>query len=108
MLTSAAASGVAALAWGQAPELMIAALIVWGIAVIPDSALFSSMVADAAPPERVGSIMTLQTAIGFLLTAGTVQAVPILAGMLGWPTVMLIMGLGPALGFLAMRALWRL
>ena len=64
-----------------------------------------SIVADASPPERADSIMTLQTAVGFLLTAVTVQATPLAAAWLGWPAVLAIMGVGPALGVLAMRAL---
>ena len=60
-------------------------MLIWGAAVIPDSAQFSALVADAAPPERAGSLMTLQTALGFTLTFFTVQAVPAVAAALGWP-----------------------
>ncbi|HUS52538.1 MAG TPA: MFS transporter [Thermohalobaculum sp.] len=86
---------------------MMAALIVWGIAIIPDSALYSTLVADAAPPERAGSLLTLQTALGFLLTAMTVQAAPALAAQIGWPWVLMIMSLGPAIGIRAMQLLMR-
>ncbi|MEM9145111.1 MAG: MFS transporter, partial [Pseudomonadota bacterium] len=68
-------------------------------------ALYSTMVADAAPPERAGSLMTLQTSIGFLLTAVTVQATPIAAGALGWPLALALLAIGPALGIAAMRRL---
>ncbi len=102
-----AASGLlavfAALAFGGPVWLAMLALILWGIMVIPDSALFSSMVADAAPPERAGSIMTLQNAIGFLLTSATVQMTPLLADWLGWAPVLALMALGPAVGVWAMR-----
>ncbi len=98
---------VAALSYGGPVWLMMAVLILWGILVIPDSALFSSLVADAAPPERAGSIMTLQNALGFLLTAFTVQLVPIAAGWVGWPVVLALMAVGPILGVAAMRALIR-
>jgi sugar phosphate permease len=86
----------------------MALLIVWGILVVPDSALFSALVADAAPPERAGSLMTLQTSIGFLLTAVTVQTTPFVADWIGWPWVLAIMSIGPALGVWAMLALMRL
>ncbi len=65
-----------ALAFHGPVWLFAALVLVWGLAVIPDSAQFSALVADAAPPERAGSLMTLQTALGFLLTFFTVQAVP--------------------------------
>lgn len=87
--------------WGLTAGLFI----LWGIAVIPDSAQFSALVADAAPPELAGSLMTLQTALGFLLTFGTVQLAPVLAGALGWQAVLAALALGPAMGIWAM---WRL
>ena len=95
---------IAALSFGGPVWLAMSVLIVWGILVVPDSALFSSLVADAAPPERAGSIMTLQNALGFLLTAGTVQATPVLAASFGWAWLLALLAVGPALGVLAMRA----
>lgn len=104
---SAAAAVATAFAWGGPPWLVMTLLIVWGVLVVPDSPLFSALVADAAPPERAGSLMTLQTSIGFLLTAVTVQATPVVVEGVGWPVVLAAMGLGPILGVLAMRALMR-
>ena len=104
---SAVASVIAAAGYGGPVWLVMAMLIVWGVLVVPDSPLFSALVADAAPPERAGSLMTLQTSIGFLLTAVTVQATPFAAEALGWPLVLGLMGVGPVLGVLAMRALIR-
>jgi hypothetical protein len=81
--------------------------VVWGIAVIPDSAQFSAIVADASPPHLAGSLLTFQTALGFGLTILTVQAVPWLASLFGWPTVLACLAAGPALGILAMLPLRR-
>ena len=108
MVLSCGSALVASLTYGGSAWIMIAVMIVWGLTVVPDSALFSTLVADAAPPERVGSIMTIQTAIGFLLTAVTVQLTPIAAEAFGWPIVLAIMAIGPALGVSAMRTLIRL
>ena len=108
MALSCGSALLASVAYGGPAWIMIVVLIVWGLTVVPDSALFSTLVADAAPPERVGSIMTIQTAIGFLLTAVTVQLTPIAAAALGWPVVLAIMAIGPALGVLAMRALMQM
>ena len=87
--------------WGLTAWLFV----LWGIAVIPDSAQFSALVADAAPPELAGSLMTLQTALGFLLTFGTVQLAPVLAAEVGWQAVLAALALGPALGIAAIWAL---
>ena len=73
----------------------------------PPRALYAAPGADAAPPERAGSLLTLQNALGFLLTAMTVQIAPALAALIGWPWVLAIMSLGPALGIRAMRLLMR-
>lgn len=76
--------------------------IVWGITIVPDSAQFSALVADASPPELAGSLMTFQTALGFLLTFVTVQLAPVLADHVGWQATLAVMAAGPALGILAM------
>jgi hypothetical protein len=107
MMASGAAALAAALAFGGPAWLVGAVLIIWGIAIVPDSAQFSALVADYAPPERAGSLMTLQTAIGFALTAVTVQLTPLAAAAWGWPAVLAVMAIGPAAGVLAMRALMR-
>ncbi|MBL4893060.1 MAG: hypothetical protein JKX91_14815 [Rhizobiaceae bacterium] len=77
----------------------------WGITIIPDSAQFSALVADASPPDQVGSLMTFQTALGFALTFVTVQITPNLAEMFGWPTVLAGLAIGPAFGIIAMMRL---
>jgi MFS family permease len=108
LVASGCAALLSALLHGGPVWPMLAVLVFWGIAIIPDSALYSTLVADAAPPERAGSLLTLQTALGFLLTAFTVQAAPAAAAVVGWPWVLAVMALGPALGVRAMRALVRL
>ena len=57
--------------------------------------------------RRPGSLLTLQTALGFTLTIFTVQAVPLAAAALGWPLVLALLAIGPALGILAMLPLRR-
>jgi len=108
-VTAMAVSGTAALAtaWslgGPIPLTIVAALI-WGAVVIPDSAQFSALVADAAPPERTGSLLALQTALGFALTTVTVQLAPLVAERTGWALLLAVLAVGPVLGILAMRPL---
>jgi MFS family permease len=102
-------SGLAGLAtaatFGGPVGLTLALILVWGLAVVPDSAQFSALVADAAPPHLAGSLLTLQTALGFTLTIATVQATPILAAAIGWPAVLAILAIGPVLGIVAMAPL---
>ena len=107
LIASGGAALASALLYGGPAWPMMVVLIVWGIAIIPDSALYSTLVADAAPPERAGSLLTIQNALGFLLTAMTVQIAPALAALIGWPWVLAIMSLGPAVGIRAMQLLMR-
>ena len=103
LVASGGAALVSGLLYGGPVWAIMLVLVVWGIAIIPDSALYSTLVADAAPPERAGSLLTLQTALGFLLTAFTVQVAPAVAALVGWPWVLAVMALGPALGIRAMQ-----
>ncbi len=102
-----AASGTcaiaAALLHGGPVWLSLAIIILWGAAVIPDSAQFSAMIADAAPPEIAGSLMTMQTALGFTLTIITVQLTPLVAAGIGWPATLALMAVGPVVGIAALR-----
>ena len=106
-----AASAVCALAMGwllHAPlAVALAVALVWGFAVVADSAQFSAIVTEVAPPHAVGTALTLQTALGFLLTSVTIAAVPYLREMAGWPLAFGILALGPLAGIAAMRRLER-
>ena len=94
-----------ALTFGGAIWLTIAIAILWGVFIIPDSAQFSALVADHAPAEKAGSLMTFQTALGFTLTTITVQLTPLIVAKIGWPLLMASLALGPAFGIYSM---WKL
>ncbi len=97
-----------ALTFGGPPWITFVAVVIWGIAIIPDSPQFSALVADGSPPEIAGSLMTFQTAIGFALTIFTVQITPYVVQWTSWPTVMIIMAIGPLFGIYFMRKLEQL
>lgn len=104
LIGSLASAVLAAVSFDAAPGLFMVALILWGITVIPDSPQFSALVADAAPPERAGSLLTFQIAIGFTISAITVQVTPTLAEAFGWPVACLVLGAGPLAGLLGLRS----
>lgn len=105
MAVSAAAGLGTALGFGGAPLLVAALLVLWGGSIVADSAQFSSLVADNAPRESAGSLMALQTALGFALSAVTVQALPGFAVLAGWPLALAALAIGPVLGAVAMARL---
>lgn len=81
---------------------------IWGFFVVADSAQFSALVTEVAPSEAVGTALTLQTSLGFLLTMVTIQGLPVLTDLLGWAGGFPFLALGPAMGILAMVRLRRL
>jgi len=105
MVVSGACALFTAIVFGGPVWLFFLIAVLWGASISPDSPQFSALVADNAPPHQAGSLMTLQTALGFALTFFTVQATPVLAEMWGWPPVIAIMALGPAFGIYAMARL---
>lgn len=107
MVISGVFAVATALSFGGAVWVTLILAIIWGIAVIPDSAQFSAIVADHAPAEVSGSLLTLQTALGFTLTIATVQLTPIAVTYFGWPIVLALLGLGPLVGIVAMWPLRR-
>ncbi|MEM5581411.1 MFS transporter [Roseibium sp. AS2] len=108
MAVSGTAALASALAFGGPVWLTILCVLIWGAAILPDSAQFSALVADYAPPDQAGSLMTFQTALGFALTFFTVQLTPLGAELIGWPGVFALMAIGPALGIIGMARLKRL
>ncbi len=108
MAVSGSAALATAVSFGGPVWLTFVFVMIWGLAIVPDSAQFSALVADAAPADQAGSLLSLQTALGFTLTIGTVQATPVLADIFGWPAIMALMAAGPAYGIIAMARLRRL
>jgi MFS family permease len=90
------------------PTLVVAVAVVWGFAVVADSAQFSALVTELAPPHAVGTALTLQTSLGFLLTMASIQLVPRLVDLVGWRWAFVALAIGPMLGIAAMRRLRRL
>ena len=106
VVSGACALGVG-LVYGSPLWILVPVLLVWGMAVIADSAQFSAAVSELAPAAYVGTALTLQTSLGFLLTAATIYLVPRAAQLMGWQWSMSVLAIGPALGVWAMQALRR-
>ncbi|HXH12462.1 MAG TPA: MFS transporter [Alphaproteobacteria bacterium] len=86
------------------PGVLTALCLVWGFAVVADSAQFSAAVSELVDPRYVGTALTVQTSLGFMLTLLTIQAIPPLVDAVGWEYVFMILALGPAFGAWSM---WR-
>ncbi|MGH2694828.1 MAG: MFS transporter [Actinomycetota bacterium] len=104
-------SGACALAigllLGTSEWLVLLVGLVWGLAVVADSAQFSTMVTELADQAYVGTALTLQLAVGFTLTVATIWLIPELEDAVGWRWAFAFLAPGPALGVLAIAALKR-
>ena len=107
MLASAACAALTLLVYGGPPILLFALVMVWGFAVVADSAQFSALVSEHAPPDHIGTALTLQTCVGFLLTMVTIELLPRLAAATSWQWASLLLVPGPLLGAYAMARLRR-
>ena len=108
MRVSASSCVLAALVFGLSPWVVAPVLLVWGMSVIADSGLFSSCIADVVDPRYVGTALTTQTAIGFLLTVLTINAVPWVVDLAGWRVAVALLAVGPVAGAVAMARLHRM
>jgi sugar phosphate permease len=88
--------------------LLLPLVLVWGFFVVSDSAQFSSMVTEVAPADAVGTALTLQTSLGYLISLSTIYAVPRIVEGPGWPWAFCALAIGPALGIVAIRRFARL
>jgi MFS family permease len=93
--------------FGASALVVIPLMVLWGTAVVADSAQFSVIVTEVTRSEVRGTALTLQTALGFLLTLVTIRLTPGIADAFGWRWSFLWLGLGPAVGLWAMAALRR-
>jgi MFS family permease len=107
MAASAACAALTAIVFGASPFWFFVLAAVWGGAVVADSAQFSALVSEHSPREHVGTALTLQTCLGFLLTMVTIEALPRFAAAAGWRWAALLLVPGPVLGIWAMRGFLR-
>jgi MFS family permease len=93
--------------YGGNPLVLVAVCLVWGFAIVADSAQFSAAVSELCRAEYIGTALTLQTSLGFLLTLVTIRMVPPLERWFGWKWAFAFLAIGPAVGVWAMYRLRR-
>ncbi len=93
------------LTFGHALWIVAIVSLLWGFFVIADSAQFSVLVTESVPSHAVGTALTVQTCLGFLLTMVSIQLIPPLQQVLGWRWAFAVLSLGPVFGIAAIRRL---
>ncbi|WP_049906765.1 MFS transporter [Halorubrum tebenquichense] len=107
MVISGSATVLAGIVFGAPVWLVTPFVLLWGFVIVADSAQFSAAVTELADPNYVGSALTLQTALGFLLTIGSIQLTPAVAEIVGWRWAFAPLVVGPLLGTISMILLRR-
>ena len=108
MAVSGFCSATVGLFYGKLPFLVIAICVLWGISVVADSAQFSASVTELSDPSLTGTMLTIQTSLGFLITLITTHLIPALVGTFGWRYAFVPLALGPLVGISAMAKLRQL
>jgi len=107
MAISGTCAATVGLLYGGQTWALTAVCIVWGISIVADSAQFSASIAELSPPPWVGTMLSLQTALGFTLTLITIHLMPYFVERLSWRYAFIPLAIGPAWGIIAMVLLRR-
>lgn len=91
--------------FGGDPWLLLALCLVWGMSIVADSAQFSASITELSERDLVGTMLTIQTCIGFLLTLASIHLIPWMVELVGWRYAFAILALGPVIGIVAMARL---
>ena len=84
-------------------SVIILLLLIWGVAVIADSPMFSTLVAGAAMPATKGTALTIVNCIGFAITIVSIQLLSAATISTSSPLVFGILAIGPVLGLITIR-----
>jgi MFS family permease len=105
MALSGSCALIAGFLFGGAIWPLFALCVVWGVSVVANSPQFSASTAELSEPGYVGTMLTVQTSMGFLLTLVTIHLIPVVVDLVGWKFAFVILVPGPVIGIVAM---WRL
>lgn len=77
-------------------------LFIWGLSVIADSPLFSTLVAQNAPEESRGTSLTIVNCIGFSITIFSIQFINLLSDKINAQYMYMLLAIGPILGLITL------
>ena len=105
MTVSGTCAVLVGLLFGASPVLLVLLCLIWGISIVADSAQFSTCIIELSPKNMVGTMLTIQTSVGFLISLTTLHLVPVFVDLVGWHYAFAPLALGPILGVIAMAKL---
>ncbi|TGE06236.1 MFS transporter [Hymenobacter fodinae] len=86
----------------NSPALLLGFLFFWGLVVVADSPLFSTLVVQSAPEATRGTALTIVNCLGFALTIVSIQLTDFLGHFVEPQYLYLTLAVGPALGLLGL------
>jgi MFS family permease len=105
MIVSGGCCLVVGFFFGANPILLLIVAAIWGASVVADSAQFSASVTELGDPQYIGTALTIQTCLGFLLTTISIELIPRLVHLVGWRYAFVILAPGPLFGVISMMRL---
>lgn len=82
--------------------VFICFMLIWAMAVIADSPIFSTIVARNAPAETKGTSLTIVNCIGFAITIASIQLISALRTDANAQYIYMLLAVGPVLGLVAL------
>ena len=91
--------------FGSSPFALLIVAAIWGASVVADSAQFSACVTELGDPQYIGTALTIQTSLGFLLTTVSIELIPHFENLVSWRYAFTILAIGPLFGVISMLQL---
>lgn len=107
LLVSATCALTVGFLYGGSVWLVLSVCLVWGLTVVPDAPQTSACIIELSHPSYVGTMLTVQTCVGFILTMLPIHIVPQMVDTFGWRYAFMPLAIGPILGAFAMLQLRR-
>ena len=105
MAISASCCLTIGLVFGANPIALFIVAAIWGASVVADSAQFSACVTELGDPQYIGTALTIQTCLGFLLTTISIELIPRVEKLVTWRYAFVILAPGPLFGVISMLRL---
>lgn len=83
--------------------LFLSFLLIWGMAVVADSPLFSTLIANNASRSLKATALSIVNSIGFAITIVSIQLLNSLSHLVSGQWIFMLLAIGPALGLWAIR-----
>jgi len=79
--------------------------IIWGLTIVPDSPQYSAMISELSNPAYIGTVLAIQTSLGFAISNISIWLLPIIVDLTGWTYGFMFLAVGPSLAIYSLMKL---